>query len=547
MQRIKLNNFRVFGKLTEFDLAPTTVLTGKNNSGKSSLIKAFLVLTDYLESKDQTTLRLDGPNAAKHRITSFNSLRNRQSSEQDKTSRDNITLGYTNGDFEFEYEFDNHVDSSRARLFKFTMRALLIKDELVLQRISRTRGVFELSVSQNFIDFLTADVKERDRILNDGYYERELAQAKKDLQFLSNGAERILDEDGEMPFVSGQWLLSPRIIEERQQLQKRIRELQRMVGTAKTNAGIFFRTEVSLHAEGLTSFAITDLLQEALASYIREDANRRVPLFKFQDSNSERKLLLDFRQRVAELMAFTSYHLGPNRTHQARLFIPQQGSSEIGAVARAFVQARISPKSTASKFLQNWLRNFELGEAVAVESVEDTGYTVAVKRTKQGEPVSLADLGFGAGQLLAILLYLASIIQERETQAALRGTTQPAPAIVLIEEPEANLHPFLQSLLAKLFLETANNYQLPIVIETHSEYLIRKIQLLVAERAYSTDDVLIHYLDPTGNRRISVLPDGKMSEEFGPGFIDEADEIAMQLFRNQKKAARTQSTSSQQL
>lgn len=48
MQRIELDNFRVFGAPASFDLAPVTVLTGKNNSGKSSLIKAFLVLADYL-------------------------------------------------------------------------------------------------------------------------------------------------------------------------------------------------------------------------------------------------------------------------------------------------------------------------------------------------------------------------------------------------------------------------------------------------------------------------------------------------------------------
>ena len=70
MQRITLDNFRVFGTEASFDLAPVTVLTGKNNSGKSSLIKAFLVLADYLEQDDQTVLRLDGRRAVKHKIRS---------------------------------------------------------------------------------------------------------------------------------------------------------------------------------------------------------------------------------------------------------------------------------------------------------------------------------------------------------------------------------------------------------------------------------------------------------------------------------------------
>jgi energy-coupling factor transporter ATP-binding protein EcfA2 len=567
MQRITLNNFRVFGPTASFDLAQVTVLTGKNNSGKSSLIKSFLVLGDYLDSKDQTVLRLDGPSAGKHRITSYDTLMNRYYSESN-----NVVLGYTNGEFEFEYEFDEHIDQTKVSLSKFTMRANALKEELVLQRISRARGVFELSVSQNFIDFLTADPIEKARILNDGQYERELAQAKKELQFFSDGAERVMNEDGEMEYISGQWLkpgdfpgINPGIIGERQQLQKRIRELQRMVGVAKTNAGIFFREEVSLHAEGLSSLTITDLLQEALASYIRADENRKVKRFKFQDSSSERRLLLDFRQRVAELMVFTPFHLGPNRTHQARLFIPQQGSSEIGSVAKAFVQAMVSfeleagapPVTTADMFLRSWLKKFGIGEQVIVTAVEDTGYTITVIVDNSIGPVSLADLGFGPGQLLAILMQTATVIQILETRAAMRGNKHFAPALVLIEEPEANLHPMLQSLLAEMFLQLANDFHLLVIIETHSEYMLRKMQILVATEKYATDDIILHYLDRTrsigadgkadvdivhfdmNNRRISIMPDGKLSEAFGPGFFDEAGEEALALHRLQRKNLRS--------
>jgi len=562
MQRITLNNFRVFGPTASFDLAPVTVLTGKNNSGKSSLIKSFLVLGDYLDSKDQTVLRLDGPSAGKHRITSYDTLMNRYYSESN-----NVVLGYTNGEFEFEYEFNEHIDQTKASLSKFTMRANALNEELVLQRISRERGVFELSVPQTFIDYLTADPVEKARILNEGQYERELAQAKKDLRFFSDGAERVMNEDGEMEHISGTWLtadmfpgINPGVIGERQKLEKRIKELQKMVGVAKTNAGIFFQEEVSLHAEGLSSLTITDLLQEALATYIRADATRKVKRFKFKDSGSERRLLLDFRQRVAELMVFTPFHLGPNRTHQARLFIPQQGSSEIGAVAKAFVQAMVSfeleagepPITTADKFLRHWLKEFGIGQQVIVTAVEDTGYTISVVVDETMEPVSLADLGFGPGQLLAILMQTATVIQIVETHAAMRGKKHFAPAIVLIEEPEANLHPRLQSLLGEMFLQLAKEFGLVVIIETHSEYMLRKMQLLVALEEYTTDDIILHYLDRTSyskevdenvsrvfydinNRRISIMPDGKLSESFGPGFFDEAGEVALALHRLQSK------------
>ena len=52
MKNIILNNFRVFDNVAEFKLPQITILTGRNNSGKSSVIKALLLLEDYLNSQD---------------------------------------------------------------------------------------------------------------------------------------------------------------------------------------------------------------------------------------------------------------------------------------------------------------------------------------------------------------------------------------------------------------------------------------------------------------------------------------------------------------
>ncbi len=48
-----LENFRVFANHTNFNFAPITILTGTNSSGKSSLIKALLLLKDNIESKNK--------------------------------------------------------------------------------------------------------------------------------------------------------------------------------------------------------------------------------------------------------------------------------------------------------------------------------------------------------------------------------------------------------------------------------------------------------------------------------------------------------------
>ena len=51
ISKFGLGNFRVFKEFEEFDLAPISILTGTNNSGKSSFIKGLLLLRDNVRAK----------------------------------------------------------------------------------------------------------------------------------------------------------------------------------------------------------------------------------------------------------------------------------------------------------------------------------------------------------------------------------------------------------------------------------------------------------------------------------------------------------------
>ena len=51
LKGIGLENFRVFKDKTWFDFAPITILTGTNNSGKSSLVRAVNLLSNYLPGR----------------------------------------------------------------------------------------------------------------------------------------------------------------------------------------------------------------------------------------------------------------------------------------------------------------------------------------------------------------------------------------------------------------------------------------------------------------------------------------------------------------
>ena len=166
----------------------------------------------------------------------------------------------------------------------------------------------------------------------------------------------------------------------------------------------------------------------------------------------------------------------------------------------------------------------------------------------------LADEGYGVTQLVSILLQIETSIMEAKTNrttifksfSTYDGSEEKLkPTVIAVEEPEIHLHPRYQSMLADMFVDAYKTYNVRFVIETHSEYLIRKLQTIVAsnlknnEKGVSANDVSINYLySPNPDerpknekqvKRINIKDDGCLKEPFGSGFFDEADNLSMDL------------------
>ncbi|TXD53586.1 DUF3696 domain-containing protein [Polaribacter sp. IC066] len=113
---------------------------------------------------------------------------------------------------------------------------------------------------------------------------------------------------------------------------------------------------------------------------------------------------------------------------------------------------------------------------------------------------------------------------------------------LVIEEPEANLHPNLQAKLADVFVLANKTFGTHFILETHSEYLIRKLQYLSAKNEITQDDAVIYYFnaDEYVNenepkvKEIKINEFGGLSDSFGPGFYDEATNLKFELMKLNK-------------
>jgi predicted ATPase len=308
--------------------------------------------------------------------------------------------------------------------------------------------------------------------------------------------------------------------------KRRVSELNKKQKITKKNKKdrIVLMPEFSLSDFQDDYLTIDSVIRKILPKYLVEEQTK----FGKTDESIELQKAYAFGEQIRQLLRFSVDHLSPHRNTQTRLYINNNMSSDINEVIREHANNPISKVSKAGKFLKKWMREFDIGQDFKIKQIE--GVATQIEITHDGLKVNLADKGFGAGQVFTILLKIALSIdlienKLRASQKGLRHNEQVFSFTILIEEPEANLHPALQVKLANLFYETYKEFGLKFIVETHSEYLLRCSQVLVKEfnSKKTIDEVpfMAYYFGKDDMPySMEYNKDGKFSNEFGPGFFD---------------------------
>ena len=172
------------------------------------------------------------------------------------------------------------------------------------------------------------------------------------------------------------------------------------------------------------------------------------------------------------------------------------------------------------------MKEFEVGEDFEINFYAGEAYEFHVM--ENGHKIHLADKGMGSLQAMMLILRVASLIR--------RTKNSPRNVTLIVEEPELNLHPALQSKLTSFFHNVNKYYGFKFIIETHSEYMIRQSQLLGLKNQYFGDQILtnnpfkVYYFHKDeGPYEMIYREDGKFKNEFGSGFFDEASNLVFEI------------------
>ena len=117
-------------------------------------------------------------------------------------------------------------------------------------------------------------------------------------------------------------------------------------------------------------------------------------------------------------------------------------------------------------------------------------FQIEVKPARGGTVRNLIDVGYGVSQAIPIIADCVS---------ASSGTT------LLIQQPEVHLHPRAQAAIGSFFAQLATSRHDPVVVETHSDYLVDRVRMDVRDEKIRPGDVMILYFEQ-GKRGVGIHP-----------------------------------------
>ena len=180
------------------------------------------------------------------------------------------------------------------------------------------------------------------------------------------------------------------------------------------------------------------------------------------------------------------HYLGPLREYPRRNYAWQgKHSPGVGQhgedMVTALFSGRIQLRDTEEQ-IPMWLQRLDIIDSYRLNPVLNTerDYEFLIRKYKGGPEIRLTDVGFGVSQVLPVLVLCYYV---------------PEGSILILEQPEAHLHPKVQSELADLLIEVVKERQLQIILESHSEHLLIRLMRRIAEEQISANDTAFYFCE----------------------------------------------------
>ncbi len=511
LKQIKLKRFKAFDDMSEaIELSPITVLVGENSSGKTSIIQSLLLLKQTLQSMPKTlALKIDSP------YVDFSHLCE-ATYGWPGWRKENMPEKIEKGPrFTLTWETETSLKEARStsgppvgihQIAKFSQMAWLNNGEentslLLNTQMNITFGWNNKEVIIKEISLISRiNDKPGPEIFINHITEKESVKYK--LRIPGQSKPKEIDPDG-IILTYDHFIPS---LQPQMRIPENIRILTQVFW-------IFFRLPL-------------DGLRKDIESLHYLGPLRAKPRRHYQHTGSATQGSMDpGGESAAEILAQEK----AKPTHYAP-FVKIE-SIEKNAEYRQTVKLPSAIEAQPLKEALNYfLENLGFHELLDTEEQWGTSYRVTAN-----EKSTIVDVGFGVSQILPVIIAgLRSdwAFGESKHFDSLDDYNSQASCsdLIILEQPEIHLHPKAQSRLAQFLVSMALSGR-RIIIETHSDHLIRRLRGLIA-RTYDVQDEerlrkLINIVNftykKTGTQITQIMIDkhGKFVE-WPEDFMDEA-------------------------
>lgn len=175
--------------------------------------------------------------------------------------------------------------------------------------------------------------------------------------------------------------------------------------------------------------------------------------------------------------------------------------------------------------LEKWIKRLKIAENFEVTNWRDLLDMRASFGKGPSQSHSIVDLGVGVSQALPILVQLA---------------VAPRNSTLILEQPELHLYPWAQSELGNVICNEAKRGSKSLIIETHSEHIVRGVQKHISEsfahgpeKFLTADEVQVLFVHGNGEvQRLALDETGEFKDRWPPGFFDQGLEAFDVILQN---------------
>ncbi len=569
MKKIGFKNFRRFKELEPLELGEITLMVGKNNSGKSTLIKAVLLVLDYLKNQQSDTFSFANETLNDVNIVTFERAKSKLQDEpvidfyfeienyqielsisgDDKWTYANVdTLTITDINLKLEFVIDYLTQTVRisrqAKEKTQNVQESENKKELLekiaqqkaeLEGLNRTSREALKIISQ--INSLSEKIKEQDKLNAQEIKEKTIEfdySQEYDLNVLkmSSTGGAVLEEIVR-DFIALNHEMRAFYIGKREEervykgLENKLTLSEREV-LYEADEKIDFDNYIPAYLKESDKMGMQ--LREGMSSELYTNSENDNELLEQitaleGDKNAIQNSMSEFVKLINTKKIF---YLGANPLKQRALFNLRDKENSLAQAIHQFYQLKIQEGDPEYLFVEEWMDKFEIGDSFEINFISGEAYQCRVVDRDRDVKTHLSDMGMGSLQLMQLFFKIASILRQNKLKT--RGLN------LIVEEPEISLHPFLQSKLADFFYEVNEEYGIKFIVETHSEYIIKNSQVIGVEKdllinqEYNPNPFKIYYFHiKDGPYEMTLDSSGRFIKKFGEGFTDVSRKLTRKL------------------